>query len=221
MNKDRSKKTRALKLLEGAYNLKTPDDNISYYKNFSGYYDEVFATALNYNYPKGIANEFLKNYDNEGLICDIGCGTGLVTQELKNLNNDLLIDGFDISPEMIKVAKDKKIYRNLYEIDLTKPIDNVPNNYSGIISAGVFTHGHLGPEVIKKLLSICLDGAILTIGINAAYYENKKFEDFIINLESSAEIKEINKIKIPIYADSNNLEKKVNNMAIICSFIKN
>ena len=151
---------------------------------------------------------------------DVGCGNGWLVRELLNRGVRTAV-GLDISPEMIKVAKDKKIYRNLYEIDLTKPIDNVPNNYSGIISAGVFTHGHLGPEVIKKLLSICLDGAILTIGINAAYYENKKFEDFIINLESSAEIKEINKIKIPIYADRNNLEKKVNNMAIICSFIKN
>lgn len=220
MNKDKNIKTRALKLLKGAYKLKTPADNISYYKSFSSHYDEVFATALNYNYPHGIANEFIKNYNNKGFICDIGCGTGLVSQELKNINNDLIIDGFDISPEMITVAKNKNIYRNLYEIDLTKPIDNVPNNYSGIISAGVFTHGHLGPEVIKKLLSICLEGAILTVGINAAFYEDKKFEDFIFKLEKKAEIINRKQVKIPIYEDNNNLRKE-NNMAIVCTFIKN
>ena len=221
MNNDKNSKSKALKLLEGAYNLRTPADNISYYKNFSDYYEEVFAIALNYNYPKGIANEFLKNYNNKGLICDIGCGTGLVAQELKSLNNDFIIDGFDISPEMLKVAKEKNIYNNLYEIDLTKPTYNVPNNYSGIISAGVFTHGHLGPEVIKKLLSICSEGAILTIGINAVHYENKKFEDIINNLKNREEIKKIKKVKVPIYADSNYSDKKINNMAIVCTFIKN
>jgi predicted TPR repeat methyltransferase len=214
-------KGEALKFLKGAYEIKTPEDNINYYKKFSKHYDNVFAYTLDYSYPQQVVKEFIENYNNEGSICDIGCGTGLVGYELKYFDNNLIIDGFDISPEMISVAREKNIYRKLYEIDLTKPIENVPNNYAGIISAGVFTHGHLGPEIIYNLLSICKKGAILTIGINALYYKNKKFENFINYLEKNKKIT-INKIASrPIYADSKGSINKENNIATICTFIKN
>ncbi|RCL83763.1 MAG: class I SAM-dependent methyltransferase [Alphaproteobacteria bacterium] len=220
MNDKNNIKNKALKLLDGAYDLETPEDNIVYYKNFSKVYDQVFASGLEYSYPKYVADEFMQNYNNIGSICDIGCGTGLVANELKYINSNLIIDGFDISPDMIDVARHKNIYRDLYEIDLTKPIRNVPNNYSGIISAGAFTHGHLGPEIIKELLSICVDGAILTIGINAIHYKEKGFEKFFHNLEI------INKIKMKkisnssIYSNNQTADNKKNNMAIITVFEK-
>jgi len=213
-------KAKALSLLKGAYDIKTPEDNILYYKRFSKDYDKVFAAGLEYSYPKYVAEEFFQNYNNTGYICDIGCGTGLVANELKYIDSNLIIDGFDISIDMINEARKKNIYRKFYEIDLTKPIKNVPKNYSGIISAGAFTHGHLGPDIINDLLSICKDGATLTIGINAIHYKEKGFENFLGNLEM------LNKIKIskiankPIYFNNQNSINKENNMALICNFEK-
>ena len=213
-------KNKALKLLDGAYDLESPEDNIVYYKNFSKDYDDVFASGLEYIYPKYVADEFIQNHNNNGSICDIGCGTGLVANELKYINSNLIIDGFDISSDMIEVARDKNIYRNLYEIDLTQPIRNVPNNYSGIISAGAFTHGHLGPEIIKELLSICVDGAILTIGINAIHYKEKGFEKFFHNLEIINKIKMKKILNCSIYSNNQTADNKENNMAIITIFEK-
>ena len=116
---------------------------------------------------------------------------------------------------MINLAKNKNVYRDLYEIDLTKPIKNVPKNYSGIISAGAFTHGHLGPEIINDLLYICEDGAILTIGINADHYKERGFENFLHNLEMFKKIKINKMLSSAIY--SNNKEK---DMAVIGTFEK-
>ena len=215
MNDENYIKNKALKLLKGAYDLETPEDNILYYKGFSKDYDRVFAAGLKYSYPKYVSEEFIKNYDNSGPICDIGCGTGLVANELKQIDSSLIIDGFDISKDMINLAKNKNVYRDLYEIDLTKPIKNVPKNYSGIISAGAFTHGHLGPEIINNLLYICEDGAILTIVINADHYKERGFESFLHNLEMLKKIKINKMVSSAIY--SNNKEK---DMAVIVTFEK-
>ncbi len=215
MNDENNIKNKALKLLKGAYDLETPEDNILYYKSFSKDYDRVFAAGLKYSYPKSVSEEFIKNYDNSSPICDIGCGTGLVANELKQIDSSLIIDGFDISKDMINMAINKNIYRDLYEIDLTKPIKNVPKNYSGIISAGAFTHGHLGPEIINNLLYICEDGAILTIGINADHYKERGFESFLHNLEMLKKIKINKMVSSAIY--SNNKEK---DMAVIVTFEK-
>ena len=215
MNDENNIKNKALKLLKGAYDLETPEDNILYYKGFSKDYDTVFAAGLKYSYPKYVAEEFIKNYNNSGSICDIGCGTGLVANELKQIDSSLIIDGFDISKDMINLAKNKNVYRDLYEIDLTRRIKNVPKNYSGIISAGAFTHGHLGPEIINDLLYICEDGAILTIGINAGHYKERGFESFLHNLVMLKKIKINKMVSSAIY--SNNKEK---DMAVIGTFEK-
>ncbi len=220
MDDKKNIQNKAIKLLEGAYDLETPEDNILYYKSFSKDYDRVFAEGLEYTYPKYVAEEFLEYYNNNSYVCDIGCGTGLVANELKQIESNLIIDGFDISKDMINIAKEKNVYRDLYEIDLTKPIKKVPKNYSGIISAGAFTHGHLGPEIINNLISICIDGAILTIGINAIHYKEKGFENLLYNLEKQNKIKICKIINSSIYSSNHNSNGKENNTAVISTFEK-
>ena len=62
MNDENNIKNKALKLLKGAYDLETPEDNILYYKGFSKDYDRVFAAGLKYSYPKYVAEELWINY---------------------------------------------------------------------------------------------------------------------------------------------------------------
>ncbi len=216
----KSKKDEAILLLKGAYALKTPEDSVIYYKGFSKLYDKTYVEELAYIYPKGVALELFNNYDGNGNICDIGCGTGLVGEELYSLNSNFVIDGIDISPDMISVAKEKNLYRNLYEIDLNQPILNVPKNYSALISSGTFTHGHLGPEVLVSLLSICKEDAILTIGINALYYHKKGFEKVLNKLELENKIRMIKISSIPIYSSKDKIQNEENQLAIICTFAK-
>ena len=81
MGKKGSKTEEALKLLEGAYAIQTPEDSKVYYKDFSQNYDETFVKQLSYTYPRRVAEELLAHFDGDGIICDIGCGTGLVGEE--------------------------------------------------------------------------------------------------------------------------------------------
>ena len=220
MGKKGSKTEEALKLLEGAYAIQTPEDSKVYYKDFSQNYDETFVKQLSYTYPRRVAEELLAHFDGDGIICDIGCGTGLVGEELKNLNANIVIDGFDISSEMIAVAKTKNVYRNFFELDLTQPVLGVPNDYAALISSGTFTHGHLGPEILVNLLSLCQDNALLTVGINAEHYRDKGFEKVINELQSASRIQIVKVSKQPIYSKQNETDNKENRTAVICTFTK-
>ena len=220
MGKKGSKTEEALKLLEGAYAIQTPEDSKVYYKDFSQNYDETFVKQLSYTYPRRVAEELLAHFDGDGIICDIGCGTGLVGEELKNLNANIVIDGFDISSEMIAVAKTKTIYRNFFELDLTQPVLGVPNDYAALISSGTFTHGHLGPEILVNLLSLCQGNALLTVGINAEHYRDMGFEKILNELQSASRIQIVKVSKKPIYSKKNKTKLEENSTAVICTFIK-
>ncbi len=173
-----SSQSTAVRLLEGAYALRTAADNRAYYRSFSACYDDQFADALGYYYPQQVANELLQQIDSQslaGAICDIGCGTGLVAAALLAVRPELTLDGADISPHMLTKARDKQLYRALYEVDLSTAPLTLPNDYAAMVSAGTFTHGHLGPQPLTTLIGHCRAGALVIIGVNALHYVAQRF----------------------------------------------
>ena len=213
----------AVCLLEGAYALNSPSDNRKYYRDFAHHYDNSFAATLGYVYPSAVANTLLTCRLPDGPILDVGCGTGLVGAELLRAQPDLLVDGIDISPEMLSVAAQKSLYRRLFEIDLTADVAAVQNfcadvgGYAGLISAGTFTHGHLGPEPIAKLISCCRSGAYAAIGVNAAHYEADGFAAFMNRLVDDGRIMSPAYHKVMIYDGSD--QDHAGDIALIMQFV--
>ena len=162
-------------ILENAYELSTPEDSKAYYRAFAKSYDGDFAEALGFVYPAAIAGIYHETARPEDSpVADIGCGTGLVAEALGLPRGK--IDGMDISVEMLARASEKSLYRRTFEIDLTGDLSAVSNGYGAVLSAGTFTHGHLGPEVLAALLDIGRDGALYVIGVNREHYKNLGFE---------------------------------------------
>ncbi len=183
-----SNKGKAKELLEGAYDLSTPEDSVAYYRAFAPHYDDVFADGLGYVYPRTLAETYLERCTETDIpVADIGCGTGAVAE---HLTPDLAVDGFDISPDMIGIARTKNLYRELYEADLTGSLDHLPRDYGAVLSAGTFTHGHLGPDTLKHLLSLGRGGALFCIGINSAHYASHGFEECFADLAATNVISE-------------------------------
>ena len=167
----------ANQLLEGAYALQTPADNLSYYRDFATHYDASFADAMGYVYPGLVARHMADIGVPAGPILDIGCGTGLVAAHLHENGVKSAIEGVDLSPEMLEIAASKSLYTTLYQLDLTAPLAGLPHHYAGLISAGTFTHGHIGPDPLVRLVSHCQPGAQAVIGVNAVHYRNHGFAD--------------------------------------------
>jgi len=204
-------------LLEKAYELKTPDDNEKYYDAFASTYDMDFADGMGWNYPTAIATAYENAASDQDLpIADIGCGTGLVASALK-ISPDL-IDGMDISPEMLRSSEKKQLYRSLYKVDLTASLEAIANEYGAVLSAGTFTHGHLGPEPLENLLFIARPGALFVIGVNRAHFDEKQFDPLIRDLEVRGLITALQITEAPMYSKDGHAHS--DDLALILSFRK-
>ena len=149
-----------------AYSLKTPGDSIKLYKKWAKTYDKDFALNSSYCSPKKICsffNRFAKNSDTP--ILDIGAGTGLVGELLYRTGNKKII-GIDISAEMLDQAKLKGCYDSLMKVDVTKKIPLKNNSIGAVVSAGTFTHGHVGADAFDELLRITKPGGLFVLSIN-------------------------------------------------------
>ena len=214
------KEKNALHLLKGAYRLSSPDDNRKYYEGFAPFYDSVFVKDLGYTYPSVVANLLVEKVKIDGPICDIGCGTGLVASEIKKKAPNAVIDGVDISKEMIQISREKNIYRSLLELNLEDTLDNLLKNYSAVVSAGTFTHGHLGPDALNGLISHFKSGTKFVIGINFDHYHSKGFEKKFKTLIKSNIIESFESSEVYVYNKDNEELNIKNSKACVCLFSK-
>jgi predicted TPR repeat methyltransferase len=167
--------------LDEAYSVKTSEGSRRLYAQWAATYNETFIKANDYVYPCTIAQKFDELIPKSDIqtIVDIGCGTGAVGSYLANLRPDLKITGLDISPEMlaeaakIKRIDDSPVYNDLSEVDLTIELPKI--SLDAMISAGTFTHGHLGAETFISLIALVRAKGWLVIGINSKHFSSQGF----------------------------------------------
>ncbi len=76
------------------------------YTDFAGVYD-TFMDETPYEQWHKVLLDFLKQYKiTEGLVLDLGCGTGTMTELMSRSGYDMI--GIDYSGEMLQIASEKK-----------------------------------------------------------------------------------------------------------------
>ncbi len=185
--------------LHAAYALKTPADNKRLYAEWAGDYDRGFAAREDYQLHIHTARAFV-GAGGQGPVLDVGAGTGLCGAVLADLGVGP-IDATDISAEMLDKAMRKDIYRDAIEADLNEGIPVPRESYSGIVSSGTFTHGHLGPEVLPALLRVARPGAQFALSINAKHFEALGFATAFDNLQAEGRIEHLTLTPVRIYGD--------------------
>mgnify|MGYP001818872590 FL=1 len=175
--------------VDDAYAMSSPEEVKALYRTWSRSYDVVFGESQGYQLPRKVASAFV-GAGGVGPVLDVGAGTGLVGGALRRMNvKD--IDGIDLSEDMLEVARMKDDYRGLYAGDVTRPLDLIDAPYMGVVSAGTFTLGHVGPAALQNLLDVAASGALFVISVNDAHYMSAgfaaaftEFGDQITNLTS-------------------------------------
>jgi len=178
--------------LKAAHALQSKDDVLHLYGAWADTYDTGFAMDQGYQIPKEVAIAYA-SVGGRGPVLDVGAGTGLVAEEMAK--HDIgPVDGVDLSPDMLRVAGAKGVYRNLIEADITQPLPGAPT-FAGIVSSGTFTLGHVGPEGIVALLDGAAPDTQFVISVNARHYESAGFAallDQIAGRITSLHLKDIN-----------------------------
>ncbi|MGJ8555851.1 MAG: methyltransferase, partial [Sulfitobacter geojensis] len=64
--------------LDAAYALETPADNQRLYADWAESYDHGFAKDMDYRLPQIVADLLVDLFDGQGVVLDVGAGTGLV-----------------------------------------------------------------------------------------------------------------------------------------------
>ncbi len=181
--------------LDDAYALETSDDNKRLYASWADNYDSSFAVDMDYRMPQTIASIYAEVGLGGQPIADVGAGTGLVVTHMPSQDAQA-IDALDISTEMLCVAAKRGIYRDFIQCDLTAQLPIEDATYGAIISAGTFTHGHVGPGALDELMRIAKPGAVFVLGINAEHFAARGFEAKIALLEPDIEKLEIRTTRI-------------------------
>ena len=213
--------------VDAAYALKTPADSIRLYGEWAETYDRDFVENVGYVSHLRIAELLLQRKSLiKGIVLDVGCGTGVVGERLRE-GGIKIVDGLDISPPMLVEAGKKKtqeneaVYRNLIAADLTQRVDIADCQYGGLISAGTFTHGHLGPESLDELWRLAASGAVCAIGVRSTHYESANFGGKLSVDVANGVITEPEIVEIKLYSEeASNLEHADDTaLVVICQIL--
>jgi trans-aconitate methyltransferase len=183
--------------LKGALGLTGPEACLAYYRDWAASYDQGFAIEMQYLLPAHVAAAFL-GAGGTGPILDVGAGTGLLAEALRNIRVADPIDAVDFSVEMLERAAEKRIYAGLFQADITKPL-NLPRRYGGIVSSGTFTAGHVGPEALPHLLAVATPQAQFALSINRRVWTAQGFDRALDDLASAGRISALQLIEVEVY----------------------
>jgi trans-aconitate methyltransferase len=183
--------------LTGALSLAGPEACLAHYRDWAASYDSGFAVEMQYLLPAHVAAAFMAS-GAAGPILDVGAGTGLLAERLREMGCKDEIDAVDFSPEMLARAAEKRLYTGLFPADITQPLD-LPRRYAGIVSSGTFTAGHVGPDALPHLLAAALPGAQFAVSINRRVWSEAGFDRALDGLASGGLITHMQLIEVEIY----------------------
>lgn len=168
--------------LGAVYNAESSEEVSRVYDAWAEKYDADMSLA-GYRHP-AISLAILSRHVPKGAgpLLDAGAGTGLIGEWLAITGFDD-VEALDISAGMLAVAGRKGIYKGLHQAALGATLPFSDNHFAAVISAGVFTTGHVGIEGLDDLFRVCAPGGIIVLTVKDVLWQSG-FSTRIKELES-------------------------------------
>ena len=156
--------------LGAVYDARAPEEVAAVYDAWASTYDAEMAKA-GYRHPAvGLALLARHLPRGAGPVLDAGCGTGLLGDWLGILGF-APVEGLDLSPGMLEVARRKGSYARLHNLALGRELPFETGQFAGVISTGVFTTGHVGAEGLPELIRITQPGGVIVLTVKTTLWE--------------------------------------------------
>lgn len=166
--------------LSRAYDLKSVADTQKFYSDWAKTYDaEVLENG--YATPERCAKALAGFTPEQDLaILDIGCGTGLSGKFLSEAGFTR-IDGCDLNPEMLEVAKTRNVYDKLWQSTLDDPFPFEDGTYDAISAIGVIGAGAAPVTLLYAMLAKLDSGGFAVFSFNDHTLNDPAFECCVMN----------------------------------------
>jgi predicted TPR repeat methyltransferase len=120
-------------------------------------------------------------------VLDYGCGTGLsgVAFAAEGFST---IDGMDPSSGMLAQCREKDVYRDLIELDLSKPLPIAQDAYQVIMAVGVISTGAGPASLMDELIGYLPKGGLFGLSLNDHALADPDYPAGIVRLKEAGHI---------------------------------
>lgn len=125
-----------------------------------------YDTSIQGEHARKLYKPIIENLQGKKIhsILDLGCGTGALLEQIRELNLAEELSGIDISAEMLKIAKSRLGNHATLILGDTEKLPFQDNSFDAIICNDSFHHYPL-PHIVLEEVSRCLrENGILVIG---------------------------------------------------------
>jgi predicted TPR repeat methyltransferase len=153
--------------LDAVYGARDPAEIARTYDAWAETYEAEMA-SVGYRHPAVCLALVARHLPRgAGPVLDAGAGTGLVGEWLAIIGYSEA-EALDISEGMLRVAGGKGVYARLHQAALGGPLPFADGHFAGVVSAGVFTTGHVGAVALDELLRITRPGGVRVLTVKDA-----------------------------------------------------
>ena len=121
------------------------------FNDYANTFEKHLEKNLKYRIPTVIREKVHELHEGETTlrILDLGCGTGLIGDEIKKYCSNL--EGIDLSKQMLKIASAKNIYNKLQHKDIVEYLSTEDLDFNYFISSDVFIYVGELSEIFKLI----------------------------------------------------------------------
>ena len=154
------------------------------YDEWAKDYDKDLSEVFGWIAPKTASDYLAKYVSQDSNVLDAGAGTGLVGLALAEHGFQNLT-AMDLSEGMLKEARNKNVYKSFDQMTLGEHLDYETNSFDAVITVGVMTLGHAGPESFDELIRITKPQGYIVFTIRTDVYLENGFKEKQAEVESN------------------------------------
>ena len=117
-------------------------------------------------------------YSKDARILDLGCGSGIVAEELKKRGYTNM-DGVDLCVELMAKAKEKGIYTSLIQGEMAsegcKKLNVAADQYDAATCVGVLTYGHVKARGFDDFVHAVKPGGLACFTVRRLVWDDPSY----------------------------------------------